>query len=602
MKGGVNNLIQFSNPFVAYLNRYSTVTSEHEAAFDEFVTKAKPPSGDVLRLKTKTEEFVGNHFKQAHPASIILTGNAGDGKTYLCRQIVRAFTGEPLDSWGDNPELSIPKGAQMLRVVKDLSEVSSEKGSALLRNLAAAINDESIATVFLIAANEGRLRDLLTREGLGELYQIVDHQLLHGPDLENSRLIVLNLNEVTTSTYVIPTLEWITNSEHWKACEGCIAFDDCPIRFNAIRLKDLHISSQLQLLYQLLEHVGIHVTIRDMLIHLSYTLSRGKTCEEIIAKSSQPGKDMHKDAYYENILGNEMDYSFQNFAVINYLRSLTIGDHSQFEIDDFIINGHHENPQAQEEYERLFSPAVDLENSRFAIDRDGYLQGGAASPQREVDHFFIQHWLPHCRRKLFFEWKEREKAIRLIPFTFFAQYLRLLEGNRGLQEHTKRALIKGLNRAFSKLYISDEDNLHVTSQYARTVEQPMPIVQLSLPADNIELALRSRLDSAYDYDKQDLFLRISPPSQMENRSPIEWSIDLLQFEYLMRLAQGGTYNILAQECELVVRQLKDELLTKFAARMKKNGYVRFFVGENNRYILRKLWIDEEGKKIQVGVD
>jgi len=30
--------------------------------------------------------------------------------------------------------------------------------------------------------------------------------------------------------------------------------------------------------------------------------------------------------------------------------------------------------------------------------------------------------------------------------------------------------------------------------------------------------------------------------------------------------------------------------------------VRFFIAENNHYILRKLWIDEEGQKIQVGVD
>jgi len=595
-------LTQFSNLFVAYLNRYTTVTSEHEAAFDEFVTQAQPPSGEVLGLKTRTEEFVSNHFKQEHPASIILTGNAGDGKTYLCRQIIRVFTDKSLDSWGNDPELSIPKGKQMLRVVKDLSEVGSEKGIGILHDLATAVKEESNSTVFLVAANEGRLRDLLTKGKFDELYQAVDHQLVDGPKLDNKHLIVLNLNEVTTSTYVVPTLEWMTDPKHWRACEGCIAFHDCPIRFNAKRLKDQYIGSRLRLLYQLLEHVDIHVTIRDMLIHLSYTVTGGKTCEEIIERNSQPGKDLHKDVYYENAFGTEMGRSFQNFAVINHLHRLEVGGHSQFEIDDFIINGYHENQQARKEYERLFSPAVDLEGHRFAINRDAYLQGGAASPQRETDHPLIQFWLPHCRRKLFFEWQEQEQANRLIPFTFFSHYLRLLEGNRGLQEYTKRALIKGLNRAFAKLYISDEDNLHVTSQYARTVEQPMPIIQLSLPADNIELAIYPSRERAYDYDKRDLFLRISPPSQMEKRNPIEWTVDLLRFEYLMRLAQGGTYNVLAEECELVVRQLRDELLTKFAASVEKKGYVRFFIAENNHYILRKLWIDEEGQKIQVGVD
>jgi hypothetical protein len=230
-------LPQFSNPFVAYLNRYTTVTSEHEVAFDEYVTQAQPPSGDVLRLKTRTEEFVTDHVKQEHPASIILTGNAGDGKPYLCRQIIKAFRDITLDSWGDDPELSIPKGAQLLRVVKDLSEVGSSKGLDILCDLAATINDSSNPTVFLIAANEGRLRDLLPKGSLEELYQIVNHQLLHGPELADRRLIVLNLNQVTTSTYVVPTLEWMTDPEHWNACAGCIAFNDCPIRFNATRLK-----------------------------------------------------------------------------------------------------------------------------------------------------------------------------------------------------------------------------------------------------------------------------------------------------------------------------------------------------------------------------
>jgi DNA replication protein DnaC len=75
------------NPFVPYLNRYTTVSSEHEAAFDEFITQAQPPSGEMLRLDTKIETFLSAVFSRERPTSIILTGNAGDGKTYLCRQI-----------------------------------------------------------------------------------------------------------------------------------------------------------------------------------------------------------------------------------------------------------------------------------------------------------------------------------------------------------------------------------------------------------------------------------------------------------------------------------------------------------------------------------
>ncbi len=33
-----------NNPFIPYLNRYTTASPEHQAAFDEFITQAPPPS------------------------------------------------------------------------------------------------------------------------------------------------------------------------------------------------------------------------------------------------------------------------------------------------------------------------------------------------------------------------------------------------------------------------------------------------------------------------------------------------------------------------------------------------------------------------------
>ena len=38
------------NPFISHLNRYTTASPDHEAAFDEFITQVPPPSGVALRL------------------------------------------------------------------------------------------------------------------------------------------------------------------------------------------------------------------------------------------------------------------------------------------------------------------------------------------------------------------------------------------------------------------------------------------------------------------------------------------------------------------------------------------------------------------------
>ena len=579
--------------FVTYLNRYTTISPEHEAAFDEFIMQAAPPSGVVLRLETKTEQFVRACFQRERPPSIILTGNAGDGKTYLCRQIIESFTGQPVVDWGDHTDWPIERDGLTLRVVKDLSEMGREAGAAVLRDLAVELARERPESVFLIAANEGRLRDLLGYDGLSDLRQRVEAQLVYGPDVDDPALIVLNLNRVTTSSYVLPTLRWLTDDAHWGDCDGCPAMTACPIHFNRNRLADAAIADRIRLLYQILEYLDIHVTIRDMLIHLAYTLTGGLTCEEVIARSRRLGWDAHQHVYYENVWGTQADEVFRHkVAVLQALHRLNVGGHSLFEIDDFIVNGCPDDAEVQAEYERLFAPAVDLGDRRFIQDRDAYLRGGATSPRPDEEHPFLR-WLPHCRRKLFFEWENTAQANRLVPFLFLPQYLQLLEGDHSARHRALHTLVLGLNRAFSGLYVTDAGHLYVTSQYAHAVEQPVPIVRFKVPVDYIALTVQDAQVEAYDCDRRDLWLEIPPPPRVTSES-VTWQVDLLRFEYLMRLAEGGTYNILADECELVIRQLKDELLTRFA-QDEDTRHIAFFAADRNRYVLRDLWLDEEGK-------
>jgi hypothetical protein len=63
----------------------------------------------------------------------------------------------------------------------------------------------------------------------------------------------------------------------------------------------------------------------------------------------------------------------------------------------------------------------------------------------------------------------------------------------------------------------------------------------------------------------------------------------------VRLAHGGTYNILAEECELSVRSLKDRLLSAFGREQVRESLIEFFVAEQRQYALRKLRIDDQGR-------
>ena len=581
-----------TNPFVTYLNRYTTASPDHEAAFDEFIGQTPPPGGAPLRLETRTEAFVRDCFARPRPPSVILTGNAGDGKTYLCRQIVAAFTGQAVVDWSNRLDWPIDRDGITLRVVKDFSEMTEEAGARILSDLDTGWQAENSRTVFLIAANEGRLRAVLQRERLEDLYREIDRQLREGPDLSNDRLIVLNLNQVTTSTYVPPALAWLTDPARWEACAACPAREFCPILFNARRQAEPSIARRVQRLYQVLEHLGVHVTIRDMLIHLAYTVTGGLDCNRI---QGQPPLhwEPQRHVYYENVWGEAANEHFRRKAVvIRHLRRLNAGQMSVFEVDDFIINGRPADPAAQAEHDRLFAPALDLGGRRFEQERAAYLYGGAAAPRPEEEHPLMQ-WLPHCRRKLFFEWQETAATDRLFPFQHLPEYFRLVSGDPALLAHYRREIILGLNRAFSGLYLTDADTLYVTSQYAHAVEQPVPLVRLKIPADGIALQPAPAQTEAFDRDLTTLRLVIYPPPGVK-AEPLIWPVDLLRFEYLMRRARGSTPDILAEECELSIRQLKDDLLARFAVEPPP-GRIDFFAADRNRYTFRTLWVDHGGQ-------
>lgn len=580
------------NLFVRQLNRYTTISSEHEAVFDEFISRADWSDG--LEIKTKTENYVVRNFASQSPKSIILTGNAGDGKTYLCRRVVEEITGGPFGDWQNGERtIVLPESEQSLIVIKDLSELSEKAGKAYLQNLETTVHEASPDTVFLIAVNEGRLRALLSLGNFPHLDEEVDRQLREGTErrTKSNGLLVINLNKATTSSFVKQTVDWISKPKHWHDCGNCPAISVCPINHNVARLSSKHAIGRLELLYQIVEQLNEHATIRDMLIHLAYVVTGGLGCRKVISeRNNRRWKDnVHRFVYYNNVWGIEADRIFRRKVhVLHLLQRLDVGKSSVFELDDFILNGHTSSDTAPE-YTYVFTEDLDLNWKRFGQDRDAYSNASASSAG---ENLAIMEWLSHCRRKLFFERESTRSTNRLFPLLFATQYFQLLEEpTHGRLEHTKGRILLGLNRAFSGLFLANSDNLFVTSQYAHAIEQPVPIVQSRIPTNYIELTINEEDSESIDINRKAAELVIPPPPGSPTTESIQWSVNLLMFEYLMRKADGATSNILASECELEIRQLKERLLRQHEDDEHMN-VIRFFAADNNRYRLQGLEIEK----------
>lgn len=588
------------NPFVIYLNRYTTISSEHEAAFDEYISQDREeweeyiPDNETLSLNTKTQKFVQERFGEDRPVSIILTGNAGDGKTYLCRQIIEAFAGEDISEWSaEDLDYTIEHDGHVLRVVKDISEVEEKQGAKILKDLDAELGREEQTTFFLIAANEGRLRAILSENDFPFLEREVNAQLREGPEPDSDNIVVLNLNQVATSNYVSQVVGWISDKRHWEACDGCPAYGQCPIRFNASQMRAGVAADRLQRLYEILEHLGIHVTIRDMLIHLAFTATAGLNCKEIIEEQGELSWEPEHYTYYENAFGEEAGDMFrQKSMVVRHLRALNPGNNSIYELDNLIVNGASDRLEQQEKWNSTFgNEELDLGFGRFEQSRNAYLYGKTIVGGDGKESKLIE-WLPHLRRKMFFEWPDEQEVFHLFPFLYLPNYFKILNGEESTEVFLKSIII-GLNRVFSGLFLSNDSNLFVTSYYTQGTEQVVPIIRIDIPETNLRLQRHKLRNDALDQDYHVLKLKIAPPGFVREE-PIEWEMDLLHFEYLMRRANGSTPNILASECELSVRQLRDELVSTFVKEKENNNEIKFFAQVAGQYEKRTVKIGQGG--------
>ena len=134
-------------------------SAKYDNMYDESIqrtlrrTRVQPIEFDAPYLPQLLE-----NFQRPSPLSVILTGTAGDGKTYLCRRVWEHFGGDP-DRWDGEDKiryLPLPNGKTLI-IIKDLSDGFRDNDCVILDKMAVAIVGGSTTAVFLLAANDGPL-------------------------------------------------------------------------------------------------------------------------------------------------------------------------------------------------------------------------------------------------------------------------------------------------------------------------------------------------------------------------------------------------------------------------------------------------------------
>ncbi|MED1603281.1 hypothetical protein [Alkalihalophilus marmarensis] len=530
------------NPFVYFLDQYNVLSPNHSKIYDEYSIDKGQENQYAFNIHTKIEDTLVDIFNNA-PQSVILTGNAGDGKTRLCRVVYNHFNNTELVDWPESGILEFEFDKGRLRIVKDLSELKEEVIKEELTNLQNYIsNHHSENIYYLIAANEGKLTKFLSQNP--ELHSLAEDVANRFKSYEknSSDFSIFNLLDVTSSVYVDKLLNEWNDLKNWEACNSCPKQGHCIINMNHKRTSKASIQKRLVEQYKLLDYLDTHITMREMLIHISYMLTGGYTCEDIIDGDYKDLEQQTKKAYYQNFYGHELDdNSFSEMKALKLFKTLDPGNYSHSMIDDFIINGDISgDPQTEETHGQLFDDSLDLQLGYFSKKLTLYRDYNV-----DNDRSIVEEWIPRLRRKFFFEIEDKNNfnANQLLPFEYVSDYVSLFESNRNISQN-KRTLMNGFNRVFSGRLTEQTRDLLATNKN-------LIIYETFRANRDVEVKVESE---RVDLDRVPSKLKLI----VDDRVTIP--INLAVFEYLMRASSGGTHNILQQEAEILIDTFKNELI------------------------------------------
>lgn len=333
-----------TNQHVSRLNRFLPFDADYDYLFQEYVE----PDGQ-LALPTEALSYLQDEVLVPERRLIVLTGDAGHGKTYLCAKLLEHFGLSAVDAAKALRELcdgrsdaTVLDDGRVLRIVKDMSESPPEDASALLVR---ALADDRAVTV--VCANEGRLRSTISCHPV-ELKSVEDalQEGLRSGRLDvHPHVRVLNLNFQSVAAPRRPLVgallrNWAVDQRRWSACKACDARSDCPIYENhRVLTHPLHGRSSIASVEQLLrtaERIGAVITVRELLILCAYAITGRLTCGDVHRRWKRTDWQ-YEYLFSQNLFGDRLNATeTQAVRSLRQLRLLDPGKVALRAVDDLL--------------------------------------------------------------------------------------------------------------------------------------------------------------------------------------------------------------------------------------------------------------------------
>ena len=374
---------------------------------------------------------------------VILTGNAGDGKTAFIQHVEKLTEdqGASVSKSTDNGCAFTLKGVNYQTLYDGSQDFEGTANDAVLAAFFHEMEGEKPpegAFTKVIAINEGKLRDfILSKPHYRWLGKQVYHYLNFSGFKPHDSLVFVNLNlrsvvdnaEDDTSIFDL-LLDRFLQPAFWEPCAQCEDIENCPLRYNVANFNDPSRGPEIR---RRLKHLLLavhfrktrHITMRDLRSILSLILFGKAPCSQIHGGLAA-GAQLIAGFYYNAAFGGE-----EKDRIAQLLSDLDVARVCNPKLDNFI---HFHAPDSAEVMDLFLSSDTTLRADMPHLMALYQNRPEGTQDDDPVRRENARLFHAAMRRKLFFEGDEAKMKAAglptwkdLLPYRQFDRFLEVIQ-------------------------------------------------------------------------------------------------------------------------------------------------------------------------------
>lgn len=587
------------NPFVDFMRTYGPSASS-DSMYDEHVQSAlQKYRVEPIELSAPLVDKLGELLTGPDPTNVILTGTAGDGKTYHIRKVFLKYLGGQYEDWpGSDLVIRMWRSdGREIRIIRDLSELPQQVKADEISHITECLIGNDSETFYFIAANDGQLLELwrTARQqnkalpSLGEVHDALAAMMQAETETDSTRFLrvkMYNLSRRTQPSIIKEAIDTLLKHPMWDSgCADCPLNEqrhECAIRINRQLLlgstDDEHQSvfqSRVRDLLELAFANDQHIPVRQILtLVVNIVLGDSKNQDDPLLTCERAKQYALKNRYqgtnpYDNAVGENLTEDVRSrFVVFSILESFGVGYETTNAFDDLLL---HHKPHDVIESLELIDPTYGV--AIFRALRNSYVNG--LSDRMSLKDFLRA--MVSQRRRLFFSLppSRNDSHWRLTVYhrgQHYLKYRKAVKDSKSNTEidRTERLLVKGLNRTLTGMMTEETEKLWLASMVGNSDD---PIGRISVTPEIDRVARRGIVHLEVSYNH----LRHWPELKLAFLYPIDGLKDLVVFEirpqlfeYLLRVADGNLPSSFSRQCHQEVKHFA-MMLRQFLQRISPSS-------------------------------